>query len=209
MSSSVPANKPDEPPKVLEDVFGEKEAGPKSANDYLANLRLNFKHIDEKMKKLNGSIEQFEKKLTTKSNYAARAMTENALNEAKATGNRKVLNDKEFVMNSNKRYHVSNRNPDNGEKAYKKWANKETPNNTTDKQYSREGGWDFFWKNTYFRTKEDLENNSGDKSTDDASLALIKEMVDRLNGFIKIGLYSVMKMLWVTVQFGPGFGPSG
>lgn len=178
-----------EPSKTIEDVFGEKERQSKpkeyNPNNYLENLRENFKHIDEKMKKLNGSIENFEKKLT-KGNHAVKAMTDNAINEAKATGNRKVLNDKEFVMNSNKRYHVSNKNAESGEKAYKKWANKETANDAADKQYSREGGWDFFWKNTYFRTKEDMENDAGGTKNDSA-LEYLQDMVNRLNGFIKIG----------------------
>ena len=186
----MPPNKPEDPSKAIEDVFGEKAAEskpkPYNPNDYLENLRQNFKHIDEKMKKLNGSIENFEKKLTTKGNHAVKAITENAINEAKVTGNRKVLNDKEFVMNSNKRYHVSNKNAESGEKAYKKWANKETKENVSDKQYTREGGWDFFWKNTYFRTKEDLENDAG-ATKNDSALEYLQDMVNRLNGFIKIG----------------------
>lgn len=110
---------------------------PKTAN-YLQNMRTNLNKAQGRMDELHEQIEQFGTRVSS--------------GRMPSTANSETT----FHMNNNKRYHVSKSGNNNSVKAYKKWAEniQAEPEEKPQSKYDT-ASWDFFWKHSYYRAKEE------------------------------------------------------
>lgn len=112
---------------------------------HLHSLRHNLNQVQGRMNDLHTEIEQLGSRVASRRSQAATNGT--------------------FHMNNNKRYHMSKTgtNAGSGVKAYRKWSESAQAAQEKEEEEARSAppprqdaaGWDFFWKNSYFRSKEE------------------------------------------------------